>query len=93
MRNSEVQRLFNTSAKPLKYLPSYSLQTQVAEFQIVLQNGFMDCTSLPKSWQRKKNIAWENSLIPKRKSETRELRSTCTHYGGWEFAVGHAVPE
>lgn len=57
MRNSEVQRLFNTSAKPLKYLPSYSLQTrtlQVAEFQIVLQNGFMDCSSLPESWQRKK---------------------------------------
>lgn len=56
MRNSEVQRLFNTSAKPLKYLPSYSLQTrtlQVAEFQIVLQNGFMDCSSLPESWQRK----------------------------------------
>lgn len=54
MRNSEVQRLFNTSAKPLKYLPSYSLQTRtlrVAEFQIVLQNGFMDCTSLPESWQ------------------------------------------
>lgn len=87
--------MFNTSAKPLKYLPSYSLQTrtlQVAEFQIVLHNGFMDCTSLPESWQRN-FFLWENSLIPKRKRETRELRCTCTPCGGWEFAVGHAVPE
>lgn len=67
MRNSEVQRLFNTSAKPLKYLPSYSLQTQVAEFQIVLQNGFMDCTSLPKSWQRKKKLHGKTALSQREK--------------------------
>lgn len=75
MRNL-IQWLFNTAAKPLKYLPSYSVQAhtlQDAKHKTALQNGLKDFTFPLQPWS--KNATEFKSQDVRRESGNGDLHA------------------